>query len=66
MLNRKLANNVKNRRSEKKWTLEKLAEKSDLSVRTVKKIERGEANPTLTTLEGLSVAFSCSVAELFQ
>jgi D-alanyl-D-alanine-carboxypeptidase/D-alanyl-D-alanine-endopeptidase len=66
MLNAKLAVNVKHRRQENGWSLEMLAEKSDLSVRTVKKIERGDSNPTLKTLEGLAAAFSSPVEDLFR
>jgi transcriptional regulator with XRE-family HTH domain len=45
---------VKIRRMEKGWSLEKLSEKSDVSVNTISKIERGEVNPKLTTIYKLA------------
>jgi transcriptional regulator with XRE-family HTH domain len=45
---------VKIRRMKKGWSLEKLSEKSDVSVNTISKIERGKVNPRLTTLYKLA------------
>lgn len=41
-----------------------MAERSGLSVRQVKRIEGGEANPTVTTLQALAKAFEVEPYEL--
>jgi transcriptional regulator with XRE-family HTH domain len=45
---------VKIRRMKKGWSIEKLSEKSDVSVNTISKIERGNVNPKLTTIYKLA------------
>lgn len=46
-----ISETIKNRRKELKLTQPYLAEMADVSVNTIFKIERGEANPTVEVLE---------------
>jgi transcriptional regulator with XRE-family HTH domain len=57
---------IKNLR--KKWgmTAEELAQKATLTRATVSKIEGGDANPTIETIEALSRVFQLSPSELIR
>lgn len=50
----RLGNNIKARRKALKVTQLQLAELAGISVNTLYKIERGQANPTLETLNGIA------------
>ena len=52
-------------RLSRKLKQEQLAEKSGLSLRHIKSIERGLSDPTLSTLEKIASALSLRVKELF-
>ena len=52
-------------RLSRKLKQEQLAEKSGLSLRHIKSIERGLSDPTLSTLEKIASALSLHVKELF-
>ncbi|MEW6047630.1 MAG: XRE family transcriptional regulator [Bacillota bacterium] len=52
-------------RKAKKWTLKETAEASGLSVSFISDIERGEAAPTLTSLERLARALGVGLEALF-
>lgn len=47
-------------------TQEQLAESAELSLKHLGLIERGQANPTLSSLEGLAKAFGLTLPELFE
>lgn len=49
---RRLGLLVKQAREEKGWTQQELADEMDVDVRTVRKLENGEGNPTLTAVAG--------------
>ncbi len=57
--------NTQDRRRNHGWTQEQLAEHAGVSVRTVQRIERGEA-ATLETLKCLAAVFETSVSQLIQ
>ena len=48
-----------------RFSQEKLAEKSDISLVYIGDIERGDANPTLDKLKALANALEVEVMELF-
>lgn len=54
---------VKALRLQRAWSQEQLAELASLSVRTIQRIENGEA-PSLETLSALAAVFGVSVTEL--
>ncbi len=54
---------IKTLRLQRAWSQEQLAELASLSVRTIQRIENGEA-PSLETLSALAAVFEVSVAEL--
>lgn len=58
--------NVKKYRLQKNWSQEQLAWKSDISVCTISRMERGIANPTLDIVESLSAALGVSVVFLVE
>lgn len=47
------------------WTLEEVAERGDLDVRSLQRIERGTGNPTVATVVRLSSALGVAPARLF-
>jgi transcriptional regulator with XRE-family HTH domain len=51
--------NLKKIRNKKGLTQAQLAEKADLSSGLIGDIETGKSNPTLTTIEKISVALEC-------
>ena len=60
-----LAKRVKEYRKQKRWTQQKLAEKTGLSFNTITKIEQGIGDsPTLKTLLKLSEALEIGLDEL--
>ncbi len=52
-------------RTSRRLTQEKLAERSDLSVDAIRRIERGSFSPSLETLAKLSVGLNVSLRTLF-
>lgn len=52
-------------REEQGWTLEKAAERCDLDLKHLQKIESGQLNVTLVTLVRLAVGFRLPMAALF-
>jgi transcriptional regulator with XRE-family HTH domain len=57
--------NVRNNRKAKNLTQEALAERIDVSMETIGKIERGAAAPTFATAEKLATALDVHVTALF-
>ncbi|MDR7314381.1 XRE family transcriptional regulator [Brevibacillus nitrificans] len=57
-----LAENLKNLRASKKWSLDKVADLTGVSKTMLGQIERGESNPTLNTVwkiaKGLKISFT--------
>ncbi len=66
-LNEIIANNLKNMREQKKLSLDKVASMTGVSKSMLGQIERGESNPTITTVwkiaNGLKVPFTSLVDE---
>ena len=58
--------NVRRIRVERKITQEKLAEKADLNIRTVQKIEAGQTNILITTADRIQKALSCEWDQLMR
>ncbi len=61
-----LGKRIKSLRRSKGHTQERLAEIIDVNTNYLAVIERGEANPTLSLLERLSVGLEVPLSELFQ
>ena len=60
-----LAQQLKERRLARGWTLEQLADQSGVSRAMISKIERGEASPTAVVLARLAAGFGVTLASLF-
>jgi transcriptional regulator with XRE-family HTH domain len=65
MLRRKFGAHVRVLRQARQLTQEALAERSDLSVDAVRRIERGGFSPSLDTLHKLSAGLQVSLQTLF-
>jgi transcriptional regulator with XRE-family HTH domain len=63
---KKLGASVKKLRSGKGMTQERLAELCDLHLRSLQKIEAGEKNVLVTTVQRIQRALSCSWDELMK
>jgi transcriptional regulator with XRE-family HTH domain len=59
-----LGANVRRDRNAKRLTQEQLAEKIDISLRNMQRIEAGEINPLSTTLIRLRASLGCSAEKL--
>lgn len=46
------------------WTQEHLARVSDISLRTIQRIESGEGGPSLQSLQALAAVFACDVSTI--
>ncbi|HYV94656.1 MAG TPA: helix-turn-helix transcriptional regulator [Chitinophagales bacterium] len=51
-------------RTQRKWTMEELANKADIEISQVHRIESGQVNTTLSTLNALSKALSIPLKTL--
>ena len=60
----KFARKIKDLRKLNRMSQEQLAEKADLSPTYIGNLERGEQNPTLTSLEKIADALNVSPSEL--
>jgi transcriptional regulator with XRE-family HTH domain len=65
-LHLRFGNHVRRLRAARKLTQEQLAERSDLSVDAIRRIERGAFSPSLDTLDKLTVGLNVSLKTLFQ
>ncbi|MBZ4398385.1 helix-turn-helix transcriptional regulator [Myxococcus sp. MISCRS1] len=63
---RKFGSHVRQLRNGRELTQEVLAERCDLSVDAIRRIERGSFSPSLDTLGKLSVGLDVSLKTLFQ
>jgi transcriptional regulator with XRE-family HTH domain len=61
-----LAQRLRELRDAHGWSLEALAERSDVSRSTISLIERGESSPTAVVLDKLATALGVSLASLFE
>ena len=59
-MNQIVAGNIRRLRKEKKLTMEKLAKLSGVSKSMLAQIERGDGNPTISTLWKIQKLFSLS------
>lgn len=57
---------VKQAREEKGWTIERLAEESELGRRTVLTVEAGEKAPNIKTLHALAYALEVPLGQLVE
>lgn len=54
------------KRTEKRFTLLKLAEKTGLGKSTLNNIENGKVSPTLKQLEAIAIALKVRITDLFE
>ncbi|MCF7916568.1 MAG: helix-turn-helix transcriptional regulator [Candidatus Omnitrophica bacterium] len=67
MANSKISTNIKKLRSEKGYSLEKVARLADLSLNTVMRVESGvNKNPTIETLTKIAKALNVGVDDLIK
>lgn len=52
-------------RTNKGWTLERLAEKSGVSKSTLQRIETGETSPTMDVMEKIAKALNVRISDLY-
>jgi transcriptional regulator with XRE-family HTH domain len=64
-INARIAQHVRELRSQRGFTLDALAERSGVSRSMISLIERGESSPTAAVLDKLAGAFSVTLATLF-
>lgn len=65
-LNENISQNLKKIRQEKKLSLDKLAEITNISKSMLGQIERGETNPTISTLWKITTGLKISLTELIE
>ncbi len=65
-LNKNISQNLKKIRQEKKLSLDKLAEITNISKSMLGQIERGETNPTISTLWKITTGLRISLTELIE
>jgi transcriptional regulator with XRE-family HTH domain len=61
---KEFGNNLRRERTLRKITQEKLAELSELNIRTIQKIETGQTNILITTAKRIRRALGCSWDEV--
>ncbi|BAQ08669.1 HTH-type transcriptional regulator [Bacillus sp. OxB-1] len=61
----KLDNLIKEKRVERGWTQDELAEKVDVSRQTVISLEKGRYNPSLLLAFKIAKLFECSIEDIF-
>ncbi|PIP04583.1 DNA-binding protein [candidate division WWE3 bacterium CG10_big_fil_rev_8_21_14_0_10_39_14] len=67
MASNKIGVNIKKIRTEKGYSLEKIARLADLSLNTIVKVESGvNQNPTFETLQKIAKALDVSVEDIIQ
>ena len=63
-MKRSIAERLKALREQAGWTQEHLAQVSDLSLRTIQRMESGEGGPSLQSLQTLAAVYGCDVSTL--
>lgn len=53
-------------RTNKGWTLERLAEKSGVSKSTLQRIETGETSPTMDVMEKVAKTLNARISDLYE
>jgi len=67
MANSKISSNIKKLRTEKGYSLEKVARLADLSLNTVMRVESGvNKNPTIETLTKIAKVFGIGIDDLIK
>jgi transcriptional regulator with XRE-family HTH domain len=61
---KKFGQHVKELREKKGWSQETLANEADVPISQIGRIERGEVNCTLSTIDAIAGAFKISVSNL--
>ncbi|MFD2743152.1 MULTISPECIES: helix-turn-helix domain-containing protein [Sphingobacterium] len=64
-INKALGKHLSKLRADRKLSQEELANLIDIPISQVGRIERGEGNPTVTTLHLFAQAFNISIKDLF-
>lgn len=59
-----IRDNLRRIRTDRQVTIEALSQVSGVSVRTIKYIESGDANPRLSIVQSLAAALECTPADL--
>jgi putative transcriptional regulator len=59
-------NDVRRRRTEKRWSQSELAERIDVTRLTIISIEKERFDPSLPVAFRLAAAFDCTIEELFE
>ena len=57
---------VKDKRDQRDWSQERLAQRSGISVNTVRRIEDSSVDPRVGTLQRLADALDCSVRSIIE
>ena len=57
---------IREKREEKGYTIDKLAKLARMSKGHLSRIERGETDPTITTLSRVAIALKVKVEELYK
>ena len=60
-----LGQRIREERQARQWTLEQFSEKTGLSKSFLSQIERGNAEPSITSLKKIAAQFGYSVVNLF-
>jgi DNA-binding XRE family transcriptional regulator len=59
-----LSKRIKELRNDRKWSVEKLAKKTNLDANYLRGVERGELTPTIYTIKDLTQAFKIKSSDL--
>ena len=57
---------IRQKREEKEYTIDKLAKLAGMSKGHLSRIERGETDPTITTLSRVAIALKVEVEDLYK
>lgn len=57
---------IRQKREEKEYTIDKLAKLAGMSKGHLSRIERGETEPTISTLSRIAIALKVKVEELYK
>jgi transcriptional regulator with XRE-family HTH domain len=63
---RSLGEEVRERRTQRHWSQEKLAQQAGIHTNVVGRLERGTHNPTVLTLLSIAVKLNVTLEELFR
>lgn len=53
-------------RTNRGWTLERLAEKSGVSIATLDRIENGKTSPTMNVMEKIAKSLNVRISDLYE